>query len=89
MLTSAAAWQIGVDAIGRAVDRGAVAHVAIDQPAGQAAAARGAREDDGRVSRARERAHDRAADVAGAAGHEDFHGVLRGPARRRAGRLIP
>ena len=35
-----------VDAFGRAIDGGAVAHVTIDEPAGQAAAARGACEDD-------------------------------------------
>ena len=66
-----------VHALSRAVDRGAVADVAVDQPTGQAAAARGAREHDGRVSRSSERTNDCPADVAGAACHEHVHGVLR------------
>ena len=73
-----------VDAVGGAIDGRAVAHVAIDEPAGQVAAARGARKDDARVVRRDERANDRAADVARAAGHEYFHGVSSQAGARRA-----
>ena len=79
-----------VHAFGGAIDGRAVAHVTIDQPAGQVAAARGACKDDARVFPRYERAHDRAAEVPGAAGHEYFHGVSsRGRREASAGRLIP
>ncbi len=80
----------GVHAFGGAIDGRAVAHVAIDQPARQVAAARGACEHDARVFPRDERAHDRAAEVPGAAGHEHVHGVSsEAGASARAGRLIP
>jgi hypothetical protein len=80
----------GVYALSRAIDRGAVAYVAIDQAAGQAAATRRTREHDRIVSLASERVNDCPADVAGATCHEHLHGVERKNRHGvRAGLLIP
>ena len=46
MLTSAAVWQMASTPSRGASDRGAIAHVTVDEPTGQAAAARRAREHD-------------------------------------------
>ena len=73
MLTSAAVWQIASTPSAARADRGAIAHVAVDEPSGQAAAARRAREYHRYVSLAGERANDRPADIPGATCHEHFH----------------
>ena len=65
-----------VHAARRRFERGAVAHVAVDRAARQPRARRVSREDDGLVSAIGERADDRAAEIAGAAGDEHAHTAL-------------
>ena len=64
-----------VHAGGRRGHRARVADVAIDGAAGQPRGRRAAREDDRLVPGARERAHDRRAEVAGAAGDQHSHAL--------------
>ncbi len=54
-------------------ERVPIADVAVDERARQSAPGCAAREDHGRVSVRRERAHDRAAQISRSAGHENLH----------------
>ncbi len=67
----------GVATGGGALERRAIADIAVDGGAGQPAAARGPREHDHIVAACRQRLHDGAAEVARAARHQHFHGVRR------------
>ena len=75
MLTSAAACADRVAAGRCAFQCGAVAHVAVDERAGEAAGGRGACEHNEIVPARGERPDDRASKVTGATGHKDFHPV--------------
>ena len=66
----------GVAAGGGALERRAIADVAVDRRAGKPAAAGAAREDHEVVPPRGQRAHDGAAEIPGAARHQHFHGVL-------------
>ena len=74
MLTSAAVWQTA-SARSTAAPRRAVAHVAVDGSTGQAGVPHAAQTRPA-VSRAIERAHDRAAEIAGAACDEHVHSLI-------------
>ena len=63
----------GVAASGGAAERVAVAHVAVDEPAGQPAGGRGPREDHDLMAARRERANDGAPEVSGAARDQHRH----------------